>query len=423
MPAVPDESFGASRKSVLFAVIAASVGVLVYGGLTSARGAGAAVDVAAVERRYLEAVVSASGVIVPQLSVDVSANIMGRVTRLAFDEGDRVAAGDFLLEIDPETRRAAVIQNEAAVEASRASRRQAEISVAAAQVTLEQAGADLVRQRRLWELRLVSRDAYDRAASTVALREADLRAREAEVAIRTQHIRRQEADLESARYELTKVTITAPISGVVTRRNIEEGETVVVGIRRSRLATIADLSVLEAEIEVGEAHIPSITLGQPAVVTIDAFPGEVFAATVTEIGNSPIGARWATMFKVVVTLDDTVAGVRPGFTCTVEISTAVRADALAIPIEAAAVRETVGGGGGAVSAAEGAEPRDTEGVFVFREGRAAFSPVTTGIAGERYFEVLAGVAEGDLVITGPFSEMRVLADGDYVRAMRRSPRR
>ncbi|MEE8130204.1 MAG: efflux RND transporter periplasmic adaptor subunit, partial [Vicinamibacterales bacterium] len=253
------------------------------------------------------------------------------------------------------------------------------------------------------------------------------------------------ASLQSARYDLTKVTITAPITGVVTRRNIEEGETVVIGTMNNQgtvLATVADLSVIEAEVEVDETDIPSVELGQTAEVTIDALPDRRFTGIVTEIGNSPIqttgggAGSQATTFKVVVTLNDEIPGVRPGFTCTADITTAVRADSLAIPIQATTVREMVIDANGkivradtesrgrgvepAVSAAElpaGASEEELEGIFVARQGRAVFLPVETGIAGERYFEALTGVEEGDLVIIGPFSEVRTLEDGDAIRVV------
>ena len=432
------------RKALLIVTILAVGGALLYVNLTFERATGPQVEVEAVERRDLEALVSASGTIVPQLTVDISADTMGRVTRLAFNEGDRVKRGQFLLEIDPEALRSAVDRGEAALRASRSSQRQLEVGVETASVNLELARDNLERQENLWELRLVSREAYEQAVTDVALRETELRAREVDVATQIERIRQEEANLDSARYELTKVTITSPFAGVVTRRNIEEGETVVVGTMNNAgtvLATIADLSVIEAEVEVDETDVPSIELGQTAEVTIDALPDRSFTGIVTEIGNSPIQAAQgagtqATIFKVVVTLDDEIPSVRPGFTCTADITTAVRSDSLAIPIQATTVREVVIDASGnvvrvdteprgrgvepAVSAAERpAEGSDEEleGVFVARQGRAVFVPVDTGIAGERYFEALAGVEAGDLVITGPFSEVRNLEDGDSIRVV------
>ena len=328
-------------------VVLAIGGALVYVNLTFDRATGPEIEVEAVERRNLEALVSASGTIVPQLTVDISADTMGRVTRLAFNEGDRVDRGQFLMEIDPETLRSAVDRGEASLRASRSSERQLEVTVETARVNLKLARDNLLRQENLWDLRLVSREAYEQATTDVTLRETELQAREVDVQTQRERISQEEANLDSARYDLTKVTITSPFAGVVTRRNIEEGETVVIGTMNNAgtvLATIADLSVIEAEVEVDETDIPSIELGQTAEVTIDALPDQVFTGIVTEIGNSPIQAAQgagtqATNFKVVVTLDDEIPSVRPGFTCTADITTAVREDSLAIPIQAATVRE------------------------------------------------------------------------------------
>lgn len=432
------------RKAALIVAVLAVGGALVYFNLSFERATGPEVEVEAVERRDLEALVSASGTIVPQLTVDISADTMGRVTRLAFNEGDRVDRGQFLMEIDPETLRSAVDRGEASLRASRSSQRQLEVAVESAEVNLALARDNLERQENLWELRLISREAYDQGVTDVTLRETELQARQVDVETQMERIRQEEANLDSARYELTKVTITSPFSGVVTRRNIEEGETVVVGTMNNAgtvLATIADLSVIEAEVEVDETDVPSIELGQSALVTIDALPDKSFSGIVTEIGNSPILATQgagtqATMFKVVVTLDNEIPSVRPGFTCTADITTAVRSETLAIPIQATTVREVMIDKDGkmvrtdteprrrgvepAVSAAElpaGATEDEVEGIFVARQGRAVFLPVETGIAGERYFEALTGVEEGDLIITGPFSEVRNLGDGDAIRVV------
>lgn len=431
------------RKIILTTGVLTIGVVVTYINLVSNRASGPQVEVEAVERRALTAMVSASGKIEPKLSVDISASTMGRVTRLSFSEGDRVESGQFLLEIDPETLRAAVNSGEAALQASRWSMRQSEVSVESARVNLQLAKSNLKRQENLWDLQLVSRETYELAVNDVRLRETELRAREAEVTTQSQLIKLEEANLESARYELTKVTITAPITGVVTRRNIEEGETVVIGTMNNQgtvLATIADLSVIEAEVEVDETDIPSVKLGQTANITIDALPDHHFDGLVTEIGNSPIqkpdgSGSQATTFKVVVTLKDEIPSVRPGFTCTADITTAVRPSSLSIPIQAATVRQLVVDANGNVVQAVPVAPKvleptnaaselpigtslqEFEGVFLVRQGRAVFVPVKTGIASDRYFEALTGVAEGSLVIIGPFSEVRNLRNGDAIRVI------
>ena len=169
------------RKSLIAVFIVAIGGALVYFNLTFERASGPEVEVERVERRNLEALVSASGTIVPQLTVDISADTMGRVTRLAFDEGDRVDRGQFLLEIDPETLRSAVDRGEASLRASRSSQRQLEVAVETSQVNLALSRDNLERQQNLWELRLISREAYDQALTDVTLRETELQAREVDV--------------------------------------------------------------------------------------------------------------------------------------------------------------------------------------------------------------------------------------------------
>ena len=232
------------------------------------------------------------------------------------------------------------------------------------------------------------------------------------------------------------------MDGIVTRRNIEEGETVVVGTMNNPgtvLLTIADFAILEAELEVDETDIPDVRMGQEAEIEIDALPNHTYRGRVTEIGNSPIqpaaqNASQATNFKVIVTLDEVIPEVRPGFTCTADITTAVRTDAIAVPIQATTVREMMVDGEGkivrqrrddetgvtpSVSAAIPADPaghaEEIEGVFVILDDAVRFTRVETGIAGERYFEAVAGLVAGDLVVTGPFSVVRSLDDGDPVR--------
>jgi len=401
------------------------------------------VNVETIRRRDLQALVSASGTIQPQISVDISASVMGRVTQLSVNEGDRVTAGQFLLQIDPESLQSAVYRSEASLEASTSTQDQARVAVTTAQVSLQLARDTLERQRELWDLHLISREIYDQAVSEVQLRETALEASEVDVMTAAQRIRQERAMLDSARYDLSQVTIVSPMDGIVTRRNIEEGETVVIGTMNNPgtvLLTIADFAILEAELEVDETDIPDVRLGQEAEIEIDALPNRSYRGRVTEIGNSPIqesgqNASQATNFKVVVTLDEDVPDVRPGFTCTADITTAVRPDAIAIPIQATTVREMAvdpqgrivrdtrdddaGGVTPSVSAAAPAGPigptEEIEGVFVIRDDTVQFTRVDTGIAGERYFEALTGLREGDMVVTGPFNVVRSLDDGDPIR--------
>jgi HlyD family secretion protein len=258
-------------------------------------------------------------------------------------------------------------------------------------------------------------------------------------------ISQERATLESARYDLTKVRMESPIDGIVTRRNIQQGETAVIGTMNNAgtvLLTLADMSIIQAEVEVDETNIPNVQLGQKAKITIDAIPDKSFKGHVSEIGNSPIQAAagststQATNFKVVVVLDEPVPEVRPGFTATADITTATRKDVVAVPIPAVAVRELVYDANGQIvkeprtdkrrrtpvetvaAAAElkpGQTRKEVEGVFLVRDGRAEFIPIKMGIAGDKYFEVIGGLKSGDQVITGPYNSVRTMADGDAVK--------
>jgi HlyD family secretion protein len=445
------------RKWILVVVVLVLVtgSVATYFARRSDQGTPVSAEV--IQRRDLEAIVSASGKIDPRKTVNISAQSMGRVTRLAVNEGERVTAGQFLLQIDPVAAESAVRRDEASVAAARTSLEQARIGVRSAEVDLALARQNLKRQEELWEAGLTTRETLEKTQNELEARETGLRAREQEVRTREEQLQQQLAGLTSTQHNLRQSRFEAPFDGIVTRRNVEVGDTAVVGTMNNPgtvLLTIADMSIIEAEIEVDETDLPLVQMGQPARVTIDAIPNRTFPGRVTEIGNSPIqttgtqtgGQRTATNFKVVVTLEEQVPEIRPGFTCTAEITTATREQAVAVPIQALSVRELIYDEQGhivrtprppqprfrfgpsmepAVSAnaplelLPGQRREETEGVFVVRDGRALFVPVKLGIAGERYFEVTGGLEEGDRVITGPFDSVRNLYDGDPVLVTQR----
>ena len=423
-------------------VILAAIG---YANFRFKRVVGVTVNTETIKTRDLEAVVSASGKIQPKRSVNISADTMGRVTDLKVEEGDRIDKGQFLLQIDPRNLRSAVLRSEASMQAARSSADQLTMSLESARVGLKQAEDAYRRQQDLWTRGLTTKETLEKAEADLKMRQSDLRSQEQNVKTQQARMQQENASLESARYDLSKVRIESPIKGIVTKRNIEEGETVVIGTMNNAgtvLLTIADMSIIEAEVEVDETDIPSVKFGQPAKITIDAIPNKTFTGKVTEIGNSPISttgtaaaSSQATNFKVVVTLDTEIAEVRPGFTCTAEITTATRKKVTSVPIQATTVREMVVDEKGtivrdtptdgskrprpgAVQASElksGQARKELEGVFVVRDGKAQFEPVQTGIAGDKYFEVLSGVKEGDSVVIGPFASVRELNDGALVK--------
>jgi HlyD family secretion protein len=440
-----------NRKNLLIVV-----GVVILGGALVAANLwwqsdpSLVVTTEAIKTRDLEAVVSASGKIQPKRLVNISADTPGRVVDLAVNEGDRVAQGQFLLQIDPRSLRTRVDSGTASLEAAQAALEQQRQSITSARVQLEQAQKNLARQRELWKQELTTRDALERAETDVRAAESALQEREKQVAAQQARIDQERATLESARYDLSKVRIESPIDGIVTRRNIQEGETAVIGTMNNPgtvLLTLADMSVIQAEVEVDETNIPTVQLGQKAKIVIDALPDKSFEGRVTEIGNSPIqaaggtGTRQATNFKVVVVIEGDIPEVRPGFTCTADITTATRANVVAVPIAAVAVRELVYDAEGNIvkekadrrrrpgvepvaSAAElepGQTRKETEGVFVVRSGKVEFVPIQMGIAGDTYFEVMAGLKAGDEVVTGPYNSVRNMTDGTAVQIDRPAP--
>jgi HlyD family secretion protein len=435
------------KKIVIAAVVVLVLGAMAYANYAFKRTNGVEITVEKIERRDLEAIVTASGKIQPKKSVQISAETPGKVVNLTVSEGDIVKAGQQLLQIDPRTLETLVQNREASLSTARSQLDQTKSQVDSARVALKQAQDDFKRQEGLWKNGLTTKDAYDRAQNTVKTQETNLRQSEQSVKTQEERIKVEQANLDSAKYDLNKVRIVSPISGLVTRRNIEEGETAVIGTMNNAgtvLLEIADMSVIEAEIEVDETDIPFIAMGQPAKVTIDALPDQTFPGKVTEVGNSPIQATGAqastatraTNFKVVVTIDGVVPAVRPGFTCTAVVTTATRKKVVAVPIQATTVRETIVDEKGQIvrndaATGRGNAPRrpsstttdlkpgqsrkELEGVFLINGGHATFTQIKTGIAGEKYFEVLNGLKEQEQVITGPFASVRTLKDGDAVK--------
>ena len=429
------------KKKILLAVGGVVVlGALAYANMGLRRQSGVSVNVEKIQERDLESIVSASGKIQPKSSVNISAETMGKVVALEVREGDVVTKGQLLLQIDAKNLENSVQNREASLASAKLQLDQTRAQIENARMALKEAEDTLKRQEQMFKAGLLPRDQYDRIVNDVSRQRTNLTVSQQSAATQEQRIKQEEANLESARYDLNKLRVVSPISGIVTRRNIEVGETAVVGTMNNAgtvLLTIADLSVIETEIEVDETDIPFIKIGQPAKITIDALPDQTFPGRVTEVGNSPIqvtaGQQRATNFKVVVTVDGQVPNVRPGFTCTAVITTATRQKVLSVPIQAMTLREVIVDEKGQVVAPEkpagtptsrpagppelkpGQQRKEMEGVFLVKDGRAQFAAVKTGIAGEKYFEVLSGLKAGDEVITGPFASVRSLKEGDEVR--------
>lgn len=384
-----------------------------------------AVDVGAVVTRdVFRSYVTASGEIVATRFADVGSSVMGRVVELAVREGDRVEAGQTLARIDPVQARSETEAATAQISALEAEQAAARDQVAVARAELggsearaREAAQALERARQLSAAGLLpaaDQDAAigvaDAAAAQVKAATAGVARAEQSLAAAGRRVAQARAQATRARDILDKTNITAPISGVVSRLQVREGEMVVIGIQNqpgTTLMTISDLSAINAEVKVAEADVLRLALGQTASVTLDAVPDTTFGGKVVEIGASALplqgtGAA-AREFRVVVRLDDGSSALRPGLTCDAQILAQEARNVTTVPLQAVVLR----------TPQEGA-PEKT-GVFVVREGRAAFVPVETGIIGGLDIQV-SGIEAGTEVVTGPFQTLRTLQDGDAVRA-------
>jgi HlyD family secretion protein len=437
-----------SSKNVFITIgVVLVAGAVVAANFYFTKDKGLSVTTEVIKTRDLEAIVSASGKIQAKRTVNVSSDTVGRVINLAVNEGDRVKEGQFLLQIDPKTLRTRVDNGNASVKAAEVTLDQMDQSVETGKAQLELTRQNLKRQQELWKEQLTTQESLDKAINDVKVAESSLAERDKTAKAQASRIAQEKANLDSAQYDLSKVRIVSPIDGIVTARTINEGEMVMIGTMNNAgtvLMTLADMSVIQAEIEVDETNVPSVQIGQKAKITIDAIPDKSFRGHVAEIGNSPIAAAagatgtQATNFKVKVMLDEPVPDVRPGFTCTADITTAVRKDVVAVPIPAVAVRELIYDANGQVvrepktdrrrhtpdtptattsgsDLKPGQTRKEVEGVFVVRDNSAEFTPIKMGIAGDKYFEVLTNLKAGDQVITGPYNSVRGMADGDQVK--------
>lgn len=408
-------------KIAIGAGVVLVVALLVIRALGAKRGGGPEVRAEVVGHHDLVSHVNASGHIEAKQSVDISADISGRIVQLPIQEGQRVKEGDLLLVIDPTQYQAAVRQAEAQVAQARAGEAQARANA-------DQAGRDWDRLRELKK----------RTPDLVTDQEVEQTRTKAEVQKAlwqsAQHaVSQAEASLEEAKDRLDKTVIRAPINGVVSRLNVQKGETAIVGTMNnpgSLLLTVADLSVMEAVVQVDETDIPMIHVGDSASVEIDAWPDSAFAGRVVKVASSAMqdrSSRSATAsqstsdqavdFEVRIQIDKPPTGIRPDLSATADIVTATRKNALAVPIIALTLRDTTATGP-APDSVSGGEPDEAEGVFQLHGNKVDFVPVRVGIAGDAYFEVLSGIAAGDTVVSGPYKMIRELRDGGTVQVQK-----
>lgn len=472
-----------SRKRLLVAFgLLIAVAAIVAISITQSRQPRTEVQTDRAERLdELVAKVNASGEIRPKEYVELQAEIAGVIQELYVEEGDFVKAGDLLVRIDPTQTEAEAKAQRALLESSlleassqerqislqevsldreKANLRAADADVEKAKQALLLAENNFNRQQELFEQNLISRDAYERArneqvAADASLKAAEARQEQAQASVKVaevvlqqtrnsyqsalQRVEQNKAILSRAEDSLSKTTIRSPLTGVITQLNVEIGERAVPGTLNNPAATImiiADLSVIEAEIEVDETDIIDVRLGQMAEVHVDALPDQPIKGVVTEIGSSAIQRTGQTQeakdFKVAIRLQSPPSTLRPGLSCTADITTATRKDVLSIPIQALTMREfEVDAEGNPIiltpdqehdrrekqRKAENEKKRelkDFQGVFVVRDRRVEFRPVSTGITGDTEIEIKSGLEAGDTIVSGSYKALRSLAHGDRV---------
>ena len=404
--------------------IVALAGIASILGMSAARRGNKSVEVRmeAVQKRDLIASVTASGQVRPQTKVDVASDVSGKIIRLSVKEGQIVKAGQFLLQIDPAQPQAAVERSTAVIASSRAQLAQARANLEQAQRSLERSAA--IRKQNAT---FVTDEQMEQLKTAVDVNKSLVDAA-------THAVDQSAASLNDAKSALSKTTIYAPMAGKVTRLAVEQGETAVPGTFNkdaATLLTISDMSVLETRVKVDETDVARIKVGDSAQVQIDAFPDTTFLGRVTKISNSSVKAAAATTdqavdYEVTIQLLNAPPDTRPDFSATAKIITDQRTHVLSVPIIALTVRENqslqsgdTAVGLGKAKPAKTVGKKDVEGVFVVgANNKVAFRAVKIGIAGEKHFEVIGGLKEGEKIVAGTYQAIRELKDGSVVREMK-----
>lgn len=396
------------RRNFLFGGIILLIAVIVLLNLQATRERAVKVSSEKVKKQDITSIISASGEVKPKKNINISALVAGRVVKIGVKEGDEVKAGDFLLQIDPAYFEAQVDRYRAAI-----NQLKAELIKVQAQYRRDKGYYD--RQKALFDSALISKDQLEAARAQYEVSSASLQSLNFQ-------IKESEAGLKSALDDLKKTTYASPIDGIVTSLRVEEGEVAIVGTMNNPgtiLMSIADLSVMEVEVQVDETDVINVKLGQEARIKIDAFPDKVFKGKVTEIGSSALdksslGAQESRDFKVIVTLENTEQHLKPGLSASADIIVAEKKQVPAIPIAALVIRET-GTEAGQNTAGNNNEKKEEEGVFLIEASRAKFQPVKKGIMGGMMVEIESGLSEGQEFVSGPYSALRDLKDGTLLK--------
>lgn len=461
-----------SVKIVIALVVVALIGGGVFASIRYSQRGVVTVQTGKPVKEDLASIVTSSGEVKPRTYINISAEYQGRLTEILVKEGDHVRKGQLLARIDEaqsqadvQAQKAALSSAEADASASEAAYKAAEDNIKTLEATLnrtkndvERYELDFKRGEQLLAQGLIPKSDFEQrraafqsqqgavteAAARIVQSRSQLAQVRAQMSSSQRRIAQSEAGLTRVNDILRKHNVVAPIDGLVTYLPVRIGENVVPGVQNSAastIMTIADMSIVTAEVKVDETDIVNIKLNQSAEITIDAIPNRVFIGHVLEIGNTAIlrstglaasqsstSSQEAKDFKVVVAMENPPDEVRPGLSCTAKVTTATRKEALALPIQALTMR-TKGDLDTNPNKPVETDParikvnsEEIQGVFVIgANNKAEFKKVDTGITGITNIEVTSGLSGGEQIVTGSYQVIRTLKNGAVVKVDNKPP--
>jgi HlyD family secretion protein len=392
--------FKRRKKAIIIVGVVVFIAILIIFNLQSQREKSLKVTVEKVKKEDLTSITSASGEIKPKKNVNISAHVAGRIVKIGVEEGQRVKENDFLLKLDS-------TQYEAMADRDRALISSYKAELIRAEATLKKDERYYERQKKLYDEKLISEELLESANAQYEISKAQHQA------ILFQ-IEQAQASLQSTLDTLSKTVYNSPIDGIITSLRVEEGEIAMIGTMNNPgtiLMTIADLSVMEVEVEVDETDVIGVEIGHRAEVRVDALPDQTIEGKVTEIGSSALQqtttAQESKDFKVVITLENPPESLKPGLSASADIITAEKQDVLAVPISAIVLREK--------EEENNKNNEQEEGVYIVENSRVKFFQVEKGIMGEMMIEIISGLEEGQEIVVGPYSALRQLKDDMLIK--------
>jgi len=395
------------KKIIIISAVVIVICLIILFNLRSQREKTIKVTVEKVKKDDLTSIISASGEIKPKKNINISAHLPGRIVKIGVEEGQEVKNGDFLLKLDS-------TQYEANAERDRALIQSYKAELIKSEARLKKDQSFYERQKNLYDEQLISKEQLEQAKVQLDISEAQHKSI-------LYQIEQAEASMKSTLDNLNKTIYYSPIDGIITSLRVEEGEVAIIGTMNNPgtvLMTIADLSVMEVEVEVDETDVIHLRLNQAANVRVDALPNQVIQGKVTEIGSSALQKLTATTaaqeskdFKVIITLENPPKELKPGLSASADIITAEKKNILVVPISALVLREKKE----EKEKSQKEKIQEEEGVYAVNNNRVKFTPVTKGVMGELMIEIISGLKEGEEIVVGPYDALRQLKDETLIK--------